>query len=251
MGNLSICSFNVGIKRYPASLSDIDKFRGHINHIEIMAIPKMNYSKLHRLDVPVMIHNAHTDFGFNPCDLTLSDQNKRLLDFSFSLADEFSSKIIVVHPGSISNKNCSIGNAYSFFSELNDKRIHMENLPSSEGVFSSFESMRQLFNNIKIKKMCFDIGHAFRAALISKASDSYEYVNRFFLFEPKYFHFSGIDTSNGSDHHNFSNNTFDFSKILNFMPKNATITLETNYLNKTGEYNTSEQMNDICFVKGL
>ncbi|MFA6088754.1 MAG: TIM barrel protein [Candidatus Woesearchaeota archaeon] len=241
---------SVGLKRYPKTLGDIEKFSSILDYIEVMSIEGEDISKLHKLDIPITLHNPHSSFGFNPCDKDKFELNFKILNASLKLADEFGSKIVVVHPGRLDKPWYNVDNAYEFFSDnFLDKRIHFENLFSAG--FSSKEDFLELFKRTKNNNMCFDIGHAFIAAHEVSALDIDKYVLSFFDLNPKYFHFSGIKTKEIKDHFNFCDNDYDFSKIAKFVPSDSMITLETNHLDKDGNLNTNEQIKDLEFVRWL
>lgn len=259
-----------------------------------MALPGIDEIRLHRLDIPITFHHPYDRFGFNPCNKTLSESNKKMLDSSLNLCDEFSSDVLVVHPGTLNgkyvdSKNSSVESAYDFFLKNFDKRIHFENICPPFSPFCTVSALRELFSKTKIKNFCFDIEHAFVTwkilgmrgigsdglesnsletnGLESNSLESdveihtnvYDFINSYFEFEPRYFHFCAINSNFkkedvfkfGKSHMNFSKNNFDWQKIMKNIAFNSRITLETNHLDSLRNLNTQEQIKDLEFVKRL
>jgi endonuclease IV len=241
---------DVGLKRFPLSLSDLKDLKKHMDHLEVMAIPGSNYDVLNKLDLPITIHAPHISQGFNPASKKLEGLNEDLLNHALSVADMFSSSVVVVHPGHIVDKQCSVDFSVDFFNSRIDRRMRFENLENGDGAFSDFNKFKLFLSKLKHKKVCFDISHAYLSSL-KLGVEPFGHIKKFFSLEPDYFHLSGINFARGRDHFNFSNNDFAYKKIVPYFPRNPCITLETNHLNGAGKLNTIGQIRDLDFTRKL
>ena len=98
--------------------------------------------------IPITIHAQHSRFNINPADKTLEKINIKAVEKAQAAADITNSDIIILHPGTLANKNCSIENAINFFKKINDPRIIIENLTSRKSLCRLPKELVQSFELI-------------------------------------------------------------------------------------------------------
>jgi uncharacterized protein (UPF0276 family) len=218
----------IGVKNY----GDLDYFRAldsRADFFEIMAIPGKDYSYLEEFDKPITIHAQHEGFGINIADKTKKEKNLASINFAISLADRFDSKFIILHPGKISDENCSEEEAISFLNSIKDKRVIIENVTFVKNkVSTTSESVARIMNATG-RGLCFDINHAIITSL-ELNKDPYKYLKEFVKLKPAYYHIGGQnlgDLKNGT-HLSFKDkkSNIDIDKVMKIIPKDAQIALE-------------------------
>jgi len=225
-----------GIKTYKDE-QFLDAFINKADFFEVQAIQKYNYNflkKYKKLNIPIVIHAEHLMFGFNPADKTKTKSNLKSIKFAIKLANLTNSKKIIIHPGAITNKNCSEQQAIDFIKKLKDKRILIENLPPLKGrLCQTPEQTREFLNQTK-KNFIFDLSHAIAVSNKLKLNKE-KTIKDFLKLKPKHFHLSGQNYNSKQDSHkSFKEVKLPYKKILTLYPKNAEITLEvTKYIDKT------------------
>ncbi len=217
----------IGVKTFD-NPKFLKNFENKVDFFEIMAAQKNDYSFLKNFSLPIVIHAEHDKFGFNPADISKKEFNMKAIKFAIKIADLSNAKKIIVHPGQIENKNCSIKNAINFFKEINDKRILIENLPNSRNP----NIIRLCQTPIQIKKFmketgagfCFDVNHALIGI---KHFENYEFIEEYIKLNPNHYHIGGQRSLNGETHISFLNSDLNLKEILKYYPENSEITLET------------------------
>lgn len=207
------------------------------DYIELSAIPntfKNTADVWKSLNIPYIIHAPHFMQGLNFSNKEKESHNMLLAMEAFDFADKLNAKYIIFHPG--------IGGDFKEtarqIKKLNDKRIIIENKPYNVAVYEkgltendicvgySPQQIKYIAETANIG-VCLDIGHCFCAAN-SIGKDKYEMLNEFLSLKPKMFHISDGDINSPTDkHYLIGHGSYDFQKIFSLLPKDITITLET------------------------
>ncbi len=212
----------------------LKKFEDKVDFFEIMAIETNNYKFLKNFNLPMVIHSQHRKFGINAADKTKQEKNLSSIRFAKKIADMSNAKKIILHPGDIENKNCSIEQATSFIKNINDKRIIIENIPKEAKITRLCTTPAETKEFLKAtgKGFCFDINHAIWAALFLK-EDYIKFIKEFLKLKPNHYHFGGQKIKSSKlkwyerEHLALEESDFDLKEVLQLIPKDAEITLET------------------------
>lgn len=200
-------------------------FKDKADFFEVMAIQEADYSFLKEFNLPLVIHAQHQNFNINNADKTKIKENTDSINFAISLANEYKADKIIIHPGEITDKNCSIEQAISFFKSIKDKKVLIENLLGHKtGLCATPEEIKIFLKETKTK-FCFDINHAIETAVY--LNENYiDFIKKFIELKPAHYHLGGQNIKQKKDHINFKESDIDLKKILELIPKNAEITLE-------------------------
>ena len=216
----------IGVKTFEYR-EDFKQLAKDIDFIEIMAIEGKDYSKFKEFNLPILVHAQHEIFLINNANKNLFEKNKSSINFAIKLANLFNSDKIIVHPGLLSDENCSFENAISFFNNFNDKRILIENMPDlkiKKQLCTPVDETKIFLKKVN-KGFCLDINHAAIGCLDSRQ----RYVKKikdFLKLNPSHYHLGGQRLNNDS-HLSIEDSEIDLQGIINLLPENAEITLET------------------------
>ncbi|MBL7206692.1 MAG: TIM barrel protein [Candidatus Aenigmarchaeota archaeon] len=201
--------------------------------VEVMSIKGTDYGFLKKYKTPWVIHSSHHVVGTFIANPDREEQSMGALRFTQKLADDFSSKFIIVHPSSPSGKN-DIETTISILKKINDKRILIENVVNKFG--GDFEGVERVIKETG-SGFCLDIPHAIAAAKI-RGIDYMDYIKQFLKLKPKMVHISdGYIDSKIDKHLNFGEGDFPWKKLLRLIPKNVLVTVETNPVIETQKKN--------------
>jgi len=215
----------IGVKTYD-DVNFLRQFKDKADFFEVMAIQDVDYSFLKEFSLPIIIHAQHEGFGVNNADKTRTTKNKESINFAINLANNYKSGKIIVHPGPITDENCSEEQAIGFFNSVNDKRILVENLPKNRNYICSTPEETKKFM-IKINAgFCFDINHAIQTAIYLN-QDYLKIIKEFIKLRPKHYHLGGQSLKDNADHLSFVDSDIPLKEIMKLIPRNAEITLET------------------------
>jgi endonuclease IV len=218
-------------------------FEDEAYFFEVMAIEGKDYSFLKEFNLPIVVHAQHEGFGVNNADKTKITKNESSINFAISMANQYKSSKIILHPGFIADENCSEEQAISFINSIKDKRVLIENLSAREGCFCATPQQTKKFLKATGKDFCFDINHAIMTAIILK-QDYLEIIKEFIKLKPNHYHLGGQDLKQNKAHLSFKESYINLKEIIKLIPKDAEITLEvTTDIKKTEE--------DIKIIKGL
>jgi len=240
----------IGVKTW-SSESFLKSFEKKADFFEIQAIEKNKYEFLKKFSKPLVIHAQHYGFGINHADKTIYKKNLKSINFARKMADSFKSKIIIMHPGELTNKNCSKEQAIKFAKNIKDKRILIENVPRSkiERLCTTPQETKE-FLKLTNKKFCLDINHAISTALLLK-QDYIKVLKEFIKLKPSHYHLGGQKIKKrlsgklkDMTHLGFKNSNIPLKRIMKIIPKNAYITLEVTTNIKKTEY-------DLNFIKNI
>lgn len=229
-----------GVKSY-RYYPEFEYFKDKADFIELMAIEGEDYSKFKDFGLPVVIHTQHGGFGINNANSSNYAKNKRSLDFAIKIADELGAKKIIVHPGDLTDENCSMEAAVSFLKGFNDNRIIIENLSHKVMLCTDPKNTREFLDKVGLG-FCFDSNHAIEIAMHSKLK-YLDVIREFLKLNPVHYHLGG-QSYTGQTHLAFEDSQINIREIVSILPKGAEITLETsNDLEKTKR--------DLEFIKNL
>lgn len=235
----------IGVKIFDSEeFQFLNHFKDKVDFIEVMAIQKNDYSFLKKFSLPMVIHAEHQKFGINPADILEKEQNLKSINFAIKIANITNSEKIIVHPGEIKNKNCSLKNAINFFKEINDDRIIIENLPPKRDMTRLCQTPREIetFMNKTKAGFCFDINHAI--SHLKKFNGDYNFLKDYIQLNPKHYHLGGQKINPPEEHLCFENSDINLKEILKYFPENVEITLET-------QTDTPKVENDIEIIKSV
>lgn len=230
----------IGVKTFNEE-SFLKYFEKDSEFFEVMAIETSDYSFLDNLNKPIVIHAQHAGFGIN--NAIKSQKNLSSINFAIKIADLCRAEKIILHPGQLDNKGCSRENSVNFIKSIRESRILIENMPPrNSNICTTPEDMKE-FLKLTDKKFCLDINHAIEQALAVKI-DYLELIREFIKLMPSHYHLGGQSISRNKTHICLKDSDINFKEIINLLPNNAEITLETeNKIEKTKE--------DIEIIKAL
>jgi endonuclease IV len=243
----------IGVKLYPDRFGDAKRLQHEADYIEILARRDMkeDVRALAGLDAPVLVvHNEHLRFGVNISDRARREVNLESVRFAQEAADMFGSKYIILHPGK-KDGDSSVRNIIDFYRELGDRRIVTENLAFRSVVggktFTGFGRTPQEIGEIMKASgvgLCFDFGHAWAAAF-GFGEDQVGFTKAFLNLKPSMFHFYDSVMKNDAETHlNIGDGDADVTFFRSLLPKNAIVSLETDFKS------LDKQINDLRFMRG-
>lgn len=202
------------------------------DYIELYIVPQTfdGYVKLwENLNIPFIIHCAHSIHGFNLAAADKIENNLRLFSEARNFCDQLKSQYIIIHPGIEGTLEESIQQINS----LRDERLLVENKPhiSMHGEYcrgSTFVELQKIIDSCGIG-FCLDIPHAFNTALNIK-KDYVAYTKELLSLSPKLIHISdGKFSEKHETHLNIGEGEFDFEKIRKIIVNSGVqyVTLET------------------------
>lgn len=226
---------------------------GVFDYIELYIVP--NYiDKLkiwERVNIPFDIHAPHYAHGMNLSKKDFREENyKKYLEVK-EYADALNASTIIFHGGSGGDYRETTEQILKF----NDSRILIENKPYKTLEFvnepyyvgSRIEELQYIIKNANCG-FCLDIGHCICAAN-SFNIEPYSYIEKMLSLNPSRIHLSDIHIDTELDEHlNYSFGNLDFNKIIEILPKNISITIETN---KKSKEKLGDFEEDIFYLKKI
>ncbi|GBR76885.1 hypothetical protein NO2_1365 [Candidatus Termititenax persephonae] len=224
--------------------------QGIFDYIELYIVPGhlAELSLWKGLEIPFDIHAPHSRHGMNLAKKKLRETNLQLYAETKTYADELNARHIVFHGGA--------GGDYKETAKqlenISDPRALIENKPIEPLPFikedfyvgSVIEEIGFIKNFAKCG-FCLDIGHAFCAANYL-GFEPYQYVEQFMRLSPQIMHLSDLKTNGTQDEHlNFGQGDLDLKRLLNILPANMDITIETE---KKSKENLTDFVADVRFL---
>lgn len=248
--------FNLGLKLFSINENYIREAiklyeQQLYQYIELYVVPGsyetcINFCK--PIKIPYIIHAPHFRHGVNLAKEECFEQNIKHAGEAQKFADELNAEYIIFHPGIAGN----VEETARQLNVINDSRILIENKPYftvlDDGNIcngNSPEEIKIILDSTK-SGFCLDIGHCFCSAN-AKNIKPYDYLKEFLNLNPKMFHLVDNDFSSSIDKHlHFGQGNYDLEKILNYLPCNSKITLETT---KDSKDNLNDFIEDIRIVR--
>lgn len=204
--------------------------RGTIDLVELYVVPGTldTAPQWAALSVPFMMHCPHAAHGFNLAKPELRAANAEKFAEVERFADRLSASVIVTHGG---NRG-PLEEALSQAAAINSPRMYIENKPmlSLTGglcLGHAPDQIRQFLTVGGARGFVLDFGHATCAAN-SAGVDPFDHLAGFAALGPEVFHIGdGYRTSEKDHHLNFGDGDFDLPRLLQLVPDNATLTIET------------------------
>ena len=225
------------------------------DYIELYVVPNSieTLPKWVELDIPFNIHAPHFLHKFNLSQREYLDNNLQLFSEVKEFADELDAENIIFHGGIDGNYKET---AYQL-NKINDERSLIENKPfkilptllnHDNCVGSSYLEIKYIMEHTGVG-FCLDIGHGICAAN-SFHENPYRYIEQFLNLHPKMFHLTDLPQIDQEfdSHLNLGNGKLDLKRILEILPYNATITVETE---KSSLINLDDFIADIKFLKEM
>jgi len=237
-----IFHFKIGLKLHSTNVALIPdalrlKKNGVFDYIELYINPGTYGETINawkNLDIPYVIHAPHSYSGLNFSIKDCEVKNRFLIEEVDSFRIALKPAKIIFHPGIQGSTNETIRQILLIkkdFPELFDLAI-IENKPKMglKGevcVGSSPEEIKRIIVETGIG-FCLDIGHAIYYAVW--ADLQYEdVIDSFEGLKPDVFHLSDGDMNSKIDLHlNLGAGNFELTTILQKIPRDACITIETN-----------------------
>ncbi len=205
------------------------------------------------LNIPFIIHCPHFAHGFNLAKKEKKDNNKKIFKEVQEFADALEAPYIVVHGGI----DGDIRETATQLADFNESRALIENKPfvalpnKMGGNFCRGYNVEEIkiVQDISGCGFCLDFGHAICAAN-SLQQEPYSYIEQFLQLNPDMFHLTDVSdmTSVYDSHPHLGTGQLDIKKVLNYIPDNKHITLETV---KNSKDNVDDFINDCSIVKQL
>ena len=205
------------------------------------------------LNIPFIIHCPHFAHGFNLAKKEKKDSNKKIFKEVQEFADALEAPYIVIHGGI----DGDIRETATQLADFNESRALIENKPfvalpnKMGGNFCRGYNVEEIkiVQDISGCGFCLDFGHAICAAN-SLQQEPYSYIEQFLQLNPDMFHLTDVSdmTSVYDSHPHLGTGQLDIKKVLNYIPDNKHITLETV---KTSKDNVDDFINDCSIVKQL
>lgn len=255
---LGLKLWSINLKNY--SFDAIKLFEENIyQYIELYVVPgslkDLNQWKIIKKNhkIPFIIHCPHFAHGFNLALKEKKENNLEIYKEVKIFADELSAKYIIFHGGVDGN----IEETAAQLANINEPRALIENKPylaipnKMNGTFCRGYNEEEIEKVIKTANcgFCFDFGHAVCSAN-SQKRDIYEYCKKIIKIEPKMFHLTDCDDLNSEydSHSHLGKGQLDIKKIIQLLPKDAIITLETD---KDSKENLDDFVYDVNYLKEL
>jgi deoxyribonuclease-4 len=202
---------------------------GVYDYIELYIVPNSRglLPLWKKMTIPFIVHAPHFGHDLNLADRNRADSNSKLMSETQTCADELDAPYIIAHPG----VNGDIRETARQIGLLKDKRILVENKPfkgfgNVSCVGSKPEEIAYVMEQCGVGS-CLDVGHAICAANSHKA-DHVAFLTEFAALTPSVYHLADGDASSEFDsHEHLGHGNYDFEKLFLLLPKDATITIET------------------------
>jgi deoxyribonuclease-4 len=204
---------------------------GHFSFVELYAVPgsfQETAPVWTSFSFPFVVHGPHHGAGVNLANAARREENRRLLADARRFADVLEAPCIIVHGGF----GGTLEEVAEQIAALRDDRFALENTPKlgiqGEACISfTPEHLQTALASGVFAGSVLDVGHAIYAA--NSLGEPWEaFLRRFLALRPLLFHLSDGDSRAEKDLHvSIGQGDFDLRRILELLPKEARITLET------------------------
>ncbi len=222
------------------------------DYIELYTVPG-SYKKYINiwsdLKIPFIIHAPYFKHRLNLAKKEYGKKNLQLIKEAQQFADKLNTDKIIVHPG--------IGGDIKETSRqikiISDSRIIIENMPYFalvQGLICNgavIDEIKYILTHNKIG-FCLDIGHAICSANAQKIKPE-DYLKKLIQLRPIMYHLTDGDHAGKYDRHDhLGKGNFPLKDILNMLPANAQVTIETK---KDSIEDLNDFVKDVAILKKL
>lgn len=205
---------------------------GVFDYIELYAVPNTldaTGKKWRKIDMPFIIHAAHSSHGMNLAKNSCATNNRRLYREAAGFADLLLAEKIIFHPGIAGEVKETARQLRSF----RERRGLIENKPfinlyGKRCVGASYESIKELRQRTGYG-LCLDVGHLLKNAYANDLAPLHE-LSRWLALKPEMIHLNdGTALSCFDDHLSFGRGDFPLANIIEMIKpcKKVAITIET------------------------
>jgi len=223
------------------------------DYIELYVVPdSLNCLDIwQKVNIPYVIHCPHSAHGFN-----LAKKSHRAYNFEIykqvkEYADILNAKYIIFHGGIDGNIEET---AYQL-AEFHEEKALLENKPCIALSNNMKGKYCRGFNVEEIRTVkdradcgfCLDFGHAICAANYQK-KDRLAYIVDLVKLNPNMFHLADLNDINSvyDSHLHLGKGQLMINKIIDFLPKEAMITLE---IEKKSKFNLNDFIDDCLIMR--
>lgn len=229
--------------------------QGVFDYIELYVLPDSldHLKKWEALQIPYIIHCAHSAHGFNLADKTLEDNNRRIYEQAKRYADELNAPYIIFHGGC----DGTIEETARQLAAFHEPRALIENKPMKPlpDVTTAKQcrgySMGELQTVMQTAGcgFCLDIGHAVCAANSMKM-EPYGYIQKLMCLSPSVIHLSDMTDmiSEYDEHPSLGTGRLDFN-MLSFWDENHQEYFLTIESVKRNKFSLNDFVKNCTFVK--
>ncbi len=229
---------------------------GVYDYIELYVVPDTQdtLSKWKKLNIPFIIHNAHSKHNFNLANAEKKSVNRKIYEQSKKFADELQAKYIIFHGGI----DGDIKETAEQLASFNEIRALIENKPyvalpnKMNGKFCRGYSPKEIkiVQDVANCGFCFDVGHAICSAN-SQNKEQYSFLHELMSLNPTMFHLSDVADMNSpyDAHHHLGTGQLDIERLKReIFPSDAIISVETD---KDSKENLNDFVEDVKWLKSF
>lgn len=249
--------FRLGLKLHSTNknyVAPAKKFfsSGVFDYVELSIVPDSyeSYGAMWKdFDVPYVIHAPHFGKGMNLAQRECKKQNIKMAEETIKFANALHAETIIFHGGTDGNIEETIGQ----LRDICDERIVIENKPRLSlynNCVCVGHTPQEIFHIMSEAGVgfCLDVGHAFFAAN-SLQRNLFDYFQEFLSLRPKLIHLNdGLTNSLYDQHLPFGKGNFDIRRVLQCLPSEASITIETE---KNETYALRDFEQDVRYLEEL
>ena len=218
----------------------------YFDYIELFVEPKSTTGHLRmweKIRVPYLLHAPHSSTGFNFSFRENEEQNRTLIKKVKVFETTLNARKIIFHPGADGKLDESIRQINMFkneFPEIFNKCL-IENKPkiglrNENCLGASCDEIRTIKKETG-RGFCFDMSHAMCFAAWAK-KEWEQVLVEFLGLKPELYHLCDGDLNSIYDHHkHFGEGSYDVKRLLNLIPKNSFVSIET-------KKNSTEHLDD-------
>ena len=204
---------------------------GIFKYIELFALPGSykDYIQYWKgLNIPFVIHAPHSSVGMNLAVREMKESNMEMAKETRKFADDLKAEIIIFHSGAAGDTEETARQ----LKEINENRAVIENKPYFglvDDVILNGYSPTEIRHIMDFtgSGFCLDMGHAICAANALKIEKK-QFLEQFLTLKPTMFHLSDGDIDGIYDSHpHFGGGSYDLKYLLNLMPSNSIVSVET------------------------
>jgi len=224
--------------------------QGWFDYVELYVVPGTleTLAQWAKLDIPFTIHAPHFAHGFNLAKKEKEQSNLKIYNEVKAFADELNPDYIIFHGGI---DGC-IKETARQLAAFNEPRALIENKPFKAIPNKMGGEFCRGYNPEEIKFVidkagcgfCLDFGHATCAG----RSLQQDLLPEFLELKPKMFHITDLEDSEYDSHLHFGAGVLNIKGLLQTLPENAKITIETN---KNSKENLDDFIEDIKWLRNL